>query len=513
MLQSADIRNLLNGRESSDIEFKSAKGGFPGSFWETYSAFANTNGGVIVLGVKERNGLFSLDGLSEAEIHRLHKALWDCVHNRQKTSVNLFREEDICIEEIDGAWVMSCTVPRARYDMRPVYINGNPSGNTYRRAHEGDYKCSDVEIRRMYADADHIRYPRDGHILKGFTFDRHIDMVSLHRYRTMFNIVQPSHPWAGLGDMEFLTKIGAYAVNAETGDKGFTLAGIMMFGTSDAITNQACNPTFFIDYRERINPISERERWTDRLYPDGLWETNLFQFYIRVYNKIAPRLPKPFRLIGDQRSEETPAHDAIREALINCIVHQDLSSDDHIVVLNNEKEISFRNPGIMLVSEEEYFKGGRSICRNPILQKMFMLLGRADKAGSGADKILTGWAETNWGQPVLAESVHPDFVTLTLPVNYLIAHKNERLNERLTKVDTLDELTDRQRNILKVILLHQQNERLNERLNVNLSSKTIAEQLGLSYISVRRELQYLSQAGLVERVGAKKYGYWRVINQ
>lgn len=59
------LEDLLIQEESDELEFKSAAGGFPGSFWDTYSAFANTSGGVIVLGVSERNGRFFLDNLSD----------------------------------------------------------------------------------------------------------------------------------------------------------------------------------------------------------------------------------------------------------------------------------------------------------------------------------------------------------------------------------------------------------------------------------------------------------------
>ena len=49
------VDSLLRSQEAVDLEFKTACAGFPNSVWETYSSFANTDGGTIVLGIKEKN--------------------------------------------------------------------------------------------------------------------------------------------------------------------------------------------------------------------------------------------------------------------------------------------------------------------------------------------------------------------------------------------------------------------------------------------------------------------------
>ena len=72
---------------------------------------------------------------------------------------------------------------------------------------------------------------------------------------------------------------------------------------------------------------------------------------------------------------------------------------------------------MMLVSQKQYFEGGRSICRNPLLQKMFMRLGRAEKAGSGVDKIVSGWTYLGLPVPTVTEEIHPDYVVLTLQLS------------------------------------------------------------------------------------------------
>lgn len=178
------------------------------------------------------------------------------------------------------------------------------------------------------------------------------------------------------------------------------------------ITDQACTPWYFVDYQEKMNDIPQ-QRWTNRIYPDGTWEANLYQYFFRVYNKLAQTLPVPFQLNGITRQDETSTHIAIREALVNMLVHCNYAVQGNIVVIRDKEQIIFRNPGSMLISVEDFYEGNQSLCRNPILQKFFIQLGIGEKAGSGADFIVKGWLDNQWGRPQLEEKVQPDFVTLT----------------------------------------------------------------------------------------------------
>ena len=67
------LNDILTKKESEDLEFKHASGGFPGSFWDTYSAFANTEGGTIIFGVEEKNEGLYLDVISDETVDKYQK--------------------------------------------------------------------------------------------------------------------------------------------------------------------------------------------------------------------------------------------------------------------------------------------------------------------------------------------------------------------------------------------------------------------------------------------------------
>lgn len=146
-----DLNNLEKYRENNRIEAKKALGGLPHSIWETYSAFANTLGGVILLGVEEyRDKTLHTVDLPDPE--KLVKEFWDMVNNPNKASVNVLSSKDVVIENVNGNHIVVIQVPRADRTYKPVYVDGNPL-NTFRRNGEGDYKCTSEELRAMYRDA------------------------------------------------------------------------------------------------------------------------------------------------------------------------------------------------------------------------------------------------------------------------------------------------------------------------------------------------------------------------
>ena len=473
------IYELFNIGENEEIEFKHAKGGFPKELWPTYSAFANTHGGMIVLGVKEEtDGRLRLSGLSLEAVEKLKTIFWSSVRNRETISHCLQTNDDVQIVEVQGSFVLTIRVPQALRDQRPVYYKRVADEGTYRRNDSGDFLCTAAEVRRMMADADLSR-PADSRILKGFTW-ADIDLPSFEQYRRLFATVRPDHPWITEDNEGLMRKLGAYRKDRATGEEGFTLAGLLMFGTSEAI--KECAPHFFPDYRE-YEPSTER--WSNRICPDGTWEANLFQFYRRVLPRLQEALPTPFHLEDGQRRDSSLAHEALREAFANLCVHADYSEEASLKVDKYPNQIVFSNPGVLLITRDQFFRGGESVCRNTSLQQMFMMMGAVEKAGSGVDKILRGWNALHWKTPYPEERFRPNKVELVMPLELLFDPQVlEELKRSLgDSFDTLDEYD-------RILLITAFTEGV-------VNHQVLSKKLPLHRTDITKKLQELCLAGVL----------------
>ncbi len=440
-----DIFELINIGENSEIEFKKAKNSVPKDLWETYSAMANTNGGTIVLGVEERLGeaeRFCISGINSVE--KVLKDFWDTI-NGNKVNKNILMDRDVEVIDIDSKKVIKIEVPRANYSDKPIFLNGNPYNGTYKRNYEGDYKCSVSEVNAMIRDSSDDNY--DSVLIENYNLDD-LDMETVHRYRNMFSSRNLHHIWIKLSDEDFLMQLGAIAKDRNTQKVWVTVAGLLMFGKGLSIREKF--PYLNLDYLNMIDSDTEI-RYRDRVTIDGNWENNLFNFYMKVINKLVEGLPIPFKLEGIVRVDDTPVNQALREALVNTLIHGNYSIEGTIKIMRFRNRFEFHNPGNLRISVLDVYSGGISKCRNKNLQKMFRLIGFGENIGSGFPKILKAWYEQKWAEPVLEENFRIDEVVLKMSmISFVPEVYREKL--RLIYGSSLDSLnTDEVKILLAAI--------------------------------------------------------------
>lgn len=150
-----DLSHIEACRESNRLEAKLAAGGLPESLWETYSAFANTDGGYILLGVRE-NPDHSLEISGLADPGGMIEQLWQALNDPEQVGVNVLAREDLYVLEEEGRRVVVMEVPAASARQKPVYVGPYVLQGTYKRSGEGDYHCELTEVQQMLKEKERL---------------------------------------------------------------------------------------------------------------------------------------------------------------------------------------------------------------------------------------------------------------------------------------------------------------------------------------------------------------------
>ena len=397
----------------------------------------------------------------------------------------LMYDSDVEITTIDGKSIVSIHVPQADWRMKPVFLNENPYKGSFKRNHEGDYHCTEMEVRAMIRDANEDG--NDGGLLDAFTLDD-IDTNTLHGYRNQFRILNADHDWNDKDDKEFLRLLGGYTKNRQTGKEGLTVAGLMMFGTGLAIRERFGN--FRMDYLD-MSHLEGEERYRDRLTYDGRWENNLYQFFRIVMPKLTFDLPHPFHLEGYQRVDDTPQMKAVREGFTNSIIHSDLFLDSGILRIEKHDDcLCLRNPGNLKLPIGNIYEGGVSKARNPRIQNMLRMIGYGENIGSGFPKIISAWQKAGWGKPELIDKYELQEVELRLPI------PNETGGQTGGQ-------TGSPKTIEKVFELIKD--------NPYITRQELVDKIGIKASAIQKHIEKLKAQKRIERVGSSTFGgHWDI---
>lgn len=430
--------------EGLHLEFKLSESKVPKDLWETYSAFANTKGGVVLLGVQNDG---TVKGITDPE--KQLKDLVNTLNDEGKVSINLCKEPGcICAMKLEGKDVIALRVPEAETRHKPVYLNGRINV-CHLRVNEADIECRKEDIAQMLRDAETVVYKPE---FMPYTSMADVDGATLKQYRNMMRSYSPQHPWVRMDDEMLLRRLSAYTTDAATGQDGLTLEGLLMFGTEEAIIRHM--PQLQLNYFEydTTETADFLNGWTDRICNDGTWVPNLYQFFFRVLPRIQQRLKNPFKLRANLTAQgDSNAHIAVREALANAVVHADYRGEGGITIRQYPHGLRFENPGTLLLPKELVMQGGISRCRNCGLQTMFMRMGIVEKAGSGIDRMMRGWEEQCMMPPRVEEEQRPARVVWEMPFVGILPKDNEERIRIFFGAKLYFSLTPLQRIVLWII--------------------------------------------------------------
>lgn len=467
MIDLKVVDGKVSNPESEYLEFKSCKNRLSKDFWPTYSAFANTFGGTVIIGVDDE----TREPLGIDNPDKIIKELWDLLNDSRKVNVNLLSPKDIRTIDVEGKALIQVDIPRAERRKRPVFINGSMENGTYKRNGEGDYHCTVNELKQMLRDSSDSS--QDSEVVTEITIED-LDMQSLASFRERMSNRNPSHPWNDRDDEEFLRLIGAGS--RVEGVMHPTVAGLLMFGFDYSIMAEL--PNYHLDYLEFADGTND---WTHRITTGtGEFTGNVYTFLTKVSNRISMLNDRGKDLDGMSRIDDTALIRAQRELLVNALVHADYAGFRGIRVEWRQDTFMVRNPGNLRIPIAKMFEGGISDPRNPHLAIMIGLVGLAERAGSGVSDVVSYCRKHGIRDPSYVETVDPETVTVTLKLSAV--SKSEELKDMITEMVSKDP---------------------------TISMDSMVRRTGVERNRIVRLINSMKAEGIIRRVGGTR-GHWEI---
>lgn len=388
--------NLLTLEEGPDVELKKAENKVPASFYETYSAFANTRGGTVYLGIKEiKKGRNEITGVEDPS--RMKTDILSTLQNKQKCSCCLLEDEDFeIIETENGKKVIKISIREASPADKPVYIKGSIN-YSYKRRGDGDFALKSEEISYFFFSKREIKYDTMVNEI-GIEADS-LNQETINQFRLELSEVHPEIANKASSQIEFLKRIGAY-VTQPNGKKGISNAAILFFGELPDILR--LYPSYFVDYQRYEAGVSEK--WSKRITSDDFSTPgNIYSLFCRIRAEIKPFLPNPFYRENWTNLDGTDIQKAVLEGIANAFSNSAFILTEPLIFRQTPTSFFIHNPGRIGTGLEQAKQGGISDPLNPGVLNFFRFINAAEKAGTGIPKIYDICRRYSYPEPRLYE--------------------------------------------------------------------------------------------------------------
>ena len=408
-----ELMELLRAHEWRDVEFKEAQHEVPRNAYETVSAFANTEGGHLVFGVRKSGQDVEVVGVLDFD--KVQGDFLTTLRQADKISAVVDVQEELHRHEDSDLLIFY--VPEVHRSEKPVFLNGDIR-RAFVRSGGSDIRCSDDERDRFLLDAAVERY--DGQIVD-FDLDTAFDSEIVKWYRAVYEGRPGNRPYASLSDIDFLDQLGLLV--EREGQRRPSRAAVLLFGTNATFRQLLPRPIVDCQRFSRTRDTADTgERWIDRLVLDENL-VRAWQSLIDWYQRLTDR---PFRVdpTSLQRDDAPPDYRAFRESMVNLLIHQDYSDHSRKPEIRHYTDQTvFWNPGDAFATGVDLLEPGEKEVRNPRIVTAFRRIGLSENAGWGLRDVFRNWQQLG--------NVPPRFTNDKRRKSFeLILLKEEMLSER-----------------------------------------------------------------------------------
>ena len=391
------MQNLLDSGEGFTIEYKKNESELSSDLFETVSSFSNRYGGHILLGVIEiKQGIHKVGkvtGVDKEKVYDMKRNFITTLNNPNMFKPTVYLElEEFDYDGMTILWTYVPPMSQLCYCKKRIYDRNDDSDQDVTDKND---RVAEIISRKSADYHEQMILP--------YANESHLQMELMDKVRELAREQNnEKHPWKSMDDMEIMRSAGLYVQNIITGESGFTLAAILLFGKPEVI--KSCVPGYKTD-------AIFREQNVDRYDDRDIVDVNLIEAYDRLMDFCLKHMDNRHVLEGDISIDARVR--IAREVISNILIHRDYTNaypaklviENNVLHTENWSKSRFNGP-LSIRNFSPYPK-------NPLLASFFVNIGRADTLGSGMRNLYKYTILYSHAEPVLEEG---DVFKITIPL-------------------------------------------------------------------------------------------------